>query len=160
MASPITDSIRTQMSTDGMQQQSASDLHAELYKMHPSNAQPPLPRSPMLRLKATGEIFPWCEQFASRPDLVDCCDSDGNVITIPEGMSTPAAVYNTDLSRPNVGDDRTPTVGLASEVLGVDAEHSIDYTEKTNIKDAFPLPKQEQSVAVSDLIAAVIKDNL
>lgn len=52
---------------------------ADLRKMGAKNwEQPPLPVSPCVRVKATGEIHVWSEFFASRPDLCENCDEQGN----------------------------------------------------------------------------------
>lgn len=40
--------------------------------------QPPLPPSPCIKIKATGEIHEWAPFFASRPDLCENCDEHGN----------------------------------------------------------------------------------
>lgn len=40
--------------------------------------QPPLPPSPCIKVKATGEIHEWAPFFASRPDLCENCDEYGN----------------------------------------------------------------------------------
>lgn len=52
---------------------------AELRKMGAANwERPPLPISPCIKLKSTGEIHEWSEFFANRPDLCDNCDEYGN----------------------------------------------------------------------------------
>lgn len=40
--------------------------------------QPPLPPSPCIRVKATGEIHEWAPFFANRPDMCENCDEYGN----------------------------------------------------------------------------------
>jgi hypothetical protein len=86
MENVIVSSIREQRELGDMQ--NSEDFRTELAKMKPANMQESLPRSQYLKVKKTGEIIPWCEQFASFPDLVDCCDADGNIIRIP-GSGTP-----------------------------------------------------------------------
>lgn len=39
---------------------------------------PPLPPSPCIKIKATGEIHEWSSFFADRPDLCENCDENGN----------------------------------------------------------------------------------
>ena len=39
---------------------------------------PPLPPSPCIRVKATGEIHEWAPFFANRPDICENCDEFGN----------------------------------------------------------------------------------
>lgn len=52
---------------------------AELRKMGAANwERPPLPVSPCIKLKSTGEVHEWSEFFANRPDLCDNCDEYGN----------------------------------------------------------------------------------
>lgn len=139
---------------------SHQQLVAEIRDMNPDNWRlPPVPCAPCVRVKATGEILPWTDGFASRPDLVDPCDAEGNILTAAPAAKPAPVKLNTNIGRKPVGDEHTSPVGMASDLLGVAENFSQDYTEPTTVKEALPLPKQETSVAVDDLIKAVFKDN-
>lgn len=141
--------------------QSHQQLIAEIRNMDPDNWRlPPVPHASYVKVKATGEILAWTDGFASRPDLVDPCDADGNIITNVAPQAPEPVRFNTDISRKPVGDEHTSPVGMASQMLGVAENFSQDYTEPTTIKEALPLPKQETAVAVDELVKAVFKDNI
>lgn len=62
-----------------IQKTSAEARAAELRNMGAANwVNPPLPPSPCLRVKATGEIIEWSPSFAERSDLCENCDEHGN----------------------------------------------------------------------------------
>lgn len=74
---------------------------AKLQEMGAANwEQPPLPISPCIRLKSTGEIHEWSEFFANRPDLCENCDEQGNTDERtwrgrkPKGMDASGAYVN------------------------------------------------------------------
>lgn len=74
---------------------------ARLREMGAANwEQPPLPISPCIRLKSTGEIHEWSQFFADRPDLCENCDEHGNTDERawrgrkPKGMDASGAYVN------------------------------------------------------------------
>lgn len=131
-------------------------------EIHPDNDLPPLPRSPCIKVKATGEIFPWHSTFAEHPELCECCYEDGSPFNVNDAIKPVERVVskeiNTDISHvEGVGDERTPAVGIADKLLGT--ETATDYTQET-VREALTLPPQEEPVPVDDLVKAVFAANV
>lgn len=138
--------------------ESHAAMNARLREMGAENMRPPVPRAPCVKNIKTGQIYPWSNFFASRPDLCVACDENGDERWY-EKLATPAKEEPVEQpvkkarsrKRKNVGDEHSPAVGIASEVLGVPPEFSVDYTSDITIKEAAVI---ETDVEM-DVIAAV-----
>lgn len=156
-----------QLQTDRKEQlyfKESHDKREQFFKnvVHPDNDLPPLPRSPCVRVKATGEIFPWHSSFADHPELCECCNEDGSPFDPANAMQPVARLVstemNTDISHvEGVGDERTPAVGIADKLLGT--SFATDYTQETR-REAMTLPEQNEPVPVDDLVKAVFAANV
>ena len=143
-----------------VQTEPQAEFYQKLQDMHPNNDRV-LPHSPCIKIKKTGVIWPWSEEFASRPDLCDCCNEDGTPWVdnrVPE-QQAPVAV-NGVIERKNVNNEHATAVGLAGEKLGVGKEFSQDYSRANGSKEALPLPEQQQSVDIGSIIDAVFATNV
>ena len=78
---------------------------ADLRAMGAANwQQPPLPISPCIRVKATGEVHEWSQFFAERPDLCENCDEHGNTDPAAWQGRAPAGV-GADMKQPDIYTD-------------------------------------------------------
>ena len=141
--------------------ESYDEYYNRLQEMDPDNAVEPLPHSPCVKVKKTGVIWQWNEEFASRPDLCECCNEDGT----PWVGNTPPApkaepVINTKLEEMRVNNDHATAVGLASEQLGVDRSYSVDYSQSGSSRGSFKIPEQPESVEVNSVIDAIFNNNV
>ena len=136
------------------------EFYHRLQEMHPDNDDK-LPRSPFIRIKKTGVIWPWNEDFADRPDLCECCNEDGSpwVDTHTPPKQQPVQV-NGVIERKAVNNEHASPVGMASETLGVDKEFSQDFSRANGSKEALPLPEQSTSVSIGSILDAVFSQNV
>ena len=156
----IQNSMKQDRTNGFVQTESQAEFYQKLQDMHPDNNRV-LPRSPCIKIKKTGVIWPWSEEFASRPDLCDCCNADGSPWTDnrPVPQQAPVAV-NGVIERKNVNNEHATAVGMACEKLGVGKEFSQDFSRANGSKDALPLPKQQESVDIGAIIDAVFATNV
>ena len=156
--------IQNNMKQDRMngdlRSESQDEFYNRLQEMHPDNTSV-LPHSPFIKIKKTGVIWPWSEEFAARPDLCECCNEDGSPWTgaRPVVQSAPVQV-NGVIERMNVNNEHASPVGMASEKLGVDQSFSQDFSRANGSKEALPLPEQSTSVDVGSIIDAVFQTNV
>lgn len=79
MRSTVTHEMQQDRQMGNFTFQEYDERIAHLRELGAANWQhPPLPISPCIRLKATGEVFEWTPAFAARPDLCENCDATGN----------------------------------------------------------------------------------
>lgn len=162
----LTEQLQADRKAELFFKESHDELEAKLRnEIRPDNMIPSLPRSPCVRVKATGEVLPWHQTFADHPELCECCNEDGSpfdpaqaVQPVERSKFQASDSLNTVLPRVDgVGDDRTPPVGIADKLLGT--TFAEDFTTETR-RDAMPLPEQEEPVAVDDLVKAVFEKNV
>lgn len=140
--------------------ESRAEYYQRLQDMKPSNG-PVLEHSPCIRVKKTGVIWPWTEEFAARPDLCECCNEDGSAWTgAPVEPAVEPPVVNGVIDRKPVRNEHTSAVGMASETLGVDKEFSTDFSVNSNSKEALPLPEQKSSLEIGSILDAVFANNV
>lgn len=133
----------------------------ELRDLHAANWEtPPLPESPCVKIKKTGEVMMWCQAFADRPDLCENCDENGNTDPAAWGGRKPPTpvvkppILNTVLER-----EPDASIPLAkAQEMGIvqDPQQFKTYEEHTN---ALTLPEQEQPTAVDALVHALFETN-
>ena len=141
--------------------ESYAESYARLQAMNPSNTTV-LPRSPCIRVKKTGVIWPWSEEFAARPDLCECCNEDGSPWEDKTPVAKPEPVQvNGVIERPKINNEHTIAVGQASEKLGVDASFSQDFSVADGTTyEAMPLPKQKSSGPIGAIIDAMFDNQM
>lgn len=144
---------------DPVIQKSHQEQEARLRAMQPDNwDRPPVPRAPCLRVKSTGEILPWTEYFAARPDLCEACDVDGNTDPASWGAGAEPVSAPTEprinVQAPPRSDspDFTPL-----REAGLPEAFTRDYTAPELTKrDALTLPAQDApGLTVDSVVAAV-----
>jgi len=149
---------------DSMQANAGYSVPNDQFERHYQEARSdviePLPQSPCLKIKKTGQIVPWHSSFAQHPDLCECCDKYGKPWKGPSAPVQEKPVINTDISHVNVRNDHTVPVGIASERLGVDKQFSQDFSQPSGNKDAFRIPEQSTSMDMSSIINACFQDNI
>lgn len=158
--SNIQNAMRNDRLNGTVSTESYDEYYNKLQEMRPENAVDPLPHSPCIRIKKTGVIWPWNEDFACRPDLCECCNEDGSPWPGAPVKVTPPPVINATVEPMRVQNDHTSPVGLAHEKLGIDKSYAVDYSQGASSRGAFPIPKQEAPIDVSSIIDAVFNSNV
>lgn len=159
--SNIQNAMRNDRLNGAVRTESYDEYYNKLQTMRPDNAVAPLPHSPCIKIKKTGVIWPWNEEFASRPDLCECCNEDGSPWTgAPAPEVAPPPVINTKVEPMRVNNDHAAPVGLAHEKLGIDKSYAVDYSQGGSSRGSFPIPEQKASIDVSSIIDAVFSSNV
>lgn len=124
----------------------------ELQAMGAANWQPPLPVSPCIRVKSTGEIHQWAEFFAARPDLCENCDEQGNTDPAawmgrhPSNMSSPYS---------QVMDSSEPVAEKTEEVEAPKLEAPSNVHFNMDEFDTGPMPGEVPPVGMAHMILGV-----
>lgn len=125
---------------------SESGRAAYLKSLGARNADPPLPHSPCLRIKATGRVLPWNELLAEQRDLAECCDANGN--TDPEAWAHLVVTGEED-----EGDLRAEMLKAQEKALEMNADMAV-YRVPHPADIARPEPRlPERTVFFDDLVA-------
>jgi len=152
----------------------------KLQEMGAANAVPPLPVSPCVKVKSTGEIHEWSEDFANRPDLCVNCDESGNEDPavwqnrLPSGYGKDpyeaqvAYMESKPMTTPrnavpqSVGEEVPNTVapvGLASQELGIPQDFTGDFTGNSVVKAALPLTAVPAHAPLLDTLKNLFEQN-
>lgn len=137
----------------------------------------PLPFSPYIKVKKTGEIHPWTEFFAERPDLCVNCDESGNEDPaawsgkLPESLSkvqdwTRFGSHHPDVPPETIGPVtvhhgmniqdanliNTPVVSIGAKEHGMSDEFAVEYANVVNQHVPLPLVNQASDEPVVNVI--------
>lgn len=144
-------------------------LYQEYKSLNAQNDVPDLPRSSHVKIisgVSAGEIHPWTEFFAQRPDMCVNCDASGNtnpttwrqlstgsVPTRPVSMTAPTNTpYQFDGFVSGEVPGHVPQMQNAPQVLGIDANFTQDFTDPNLVKAALPLPSGSHNEVVADQV--------
>lgn len=96
------------------------EQYKSLADMGVRNIVPPLPPSPRLRNRMTGQLYAWTQMLADAPDIFECCDETGN--TDPKAWGGVGSLYGSGYVPPPQcsGEVRTKSEDFSDQALSQD----------------------------------------